>query len=695
MTRFRWLFVLACITWSGCVPDPGRRATHTESRDVYQQLLDAEDARPADGDVLTLLLDAATSEDPYLRRIAVRALGRLEDPELAATIVPHLEDVNAAVRATAATALAQSVHGEDGSWVLDHLIARVESESDASARGALARSLGRLRLATSDRRRAVEALATLGGAGGGEPEEALVGLALGLESVMRLSDDEGLSRPAADVLAELITLDSNATPAPGGDAAGHIRALAASALGRSRRLTYELIDRALSDPEPEVRRVVVDYLGVVSPTRRGGLLTRALEDTSPRVRIAAVRYLARLPRTAPRCEQLITAAGPAVPAAVRVVALEALGRGCPNFSAQRARLVSTAAELGDTAGGWQPAARALLSLAAIDRDAAARALPAFAQHRSTFVRAWAARAAREIRDVDTLELLSADRSPNVRADALQGLFSIVAHAIDELLLAELQDDDPQLLLTVAALLEEAPGSERVAPELLSAFERVSAVERETWRDPRMALLERIEEHGDASMAGRLLPFLSDYDSVVAGRVGALLELWSGREQVVTPEPLPRASVPTLEELRTLDGATLSLHMADGGTLVVELLADEAPTNVARVVRLAEADYYDGLTFHRWAANFVIQGGSPAANEYQGDGPYTRDEVGGVPHWRGTVGISTRGRDTGDGQLFINLVDNPRLNHEYTVIGRLIDGYDLLDGILEGAVIERAEITKPQ
>ena len=124
--------------------------------------------------------------------------------------------------------------------------------------------------------------------------------------------------------------------------------------------------------------------------------------------------------------------------------------------------------------------------------------------------------------------------------------------------------------------------------------------------------------------------------------------------------------------------------------MVELLPDLAPRNAWRFVTLARAGYFDGLTFHRWVPNFVLQGGSPGANEYAGDGPYTRDEVGGS-HWRGTVGISTRGRDTGDAQIFINLVDNVRLDHDYTVFGFVAEGMDVVDGLLEGAVIERAEV----
>jgi len=85
------------------------------------------------------------------------------------------------------------------------------------------------------------------------------------------------------------------------------------------------------------------------------------------------------------------------------------------------------------------------------------------------------------------------------------------------------------------------------------------------------------------------------------------------------------------------------------------------------------------------ANFVVQGGSPAANEYSGDTLYMRDEISSLPNARGSVGLSTRGRDTGDAQFFINLVDNPRLDFEYTVFGMVQEPEDI-DGILEGDVI---------
>jgi cyclophilin family peptidyl-prolyl cis-trans isomerase len=134
-----------------------------------------------------------------------------------------------------------------------------------------------------------------------------------------------------------------------------------------------------------------------------------------------------------------------------------------------------------------------------------------------------------------------------------------------------------------------------------------------------------------------------------------------------------------------------LHMARGGSVELALLPLEAPTNAFRLWNLARSGTLDGLTLHRVVPNFVVQGGSPGANEYRGHGAYTRDEVGLVPQWRGTVGLSTRGRDTGDGQIYVNLVDNVRLNHDYTILARVTGGMEVVDAVREGDVIQRAEV----
>jgi cyclophilin family peptidyl-prolyl cis-trans isomerase len=126
--------------------------------------------------------------------------------------------------------------------------------------------------------------------------------------------------------------------------------------------------------------------------------------------------------------------------------------------------------------------------------------------------------------------------------------------------------------------------------------------------------------------------------------------------------------------------------AGGGSFVVRLRGDVAPIMAGRVLALVRAGYYDGGNWHRVEPDFVIQGGGPGTNEYVGYEHYLRDELGTVAHPRGTVAMSTRGHDTGDAQWFINLKDNPRLVRDYTVFGEVVEGIDVVDGILEGDVV---------
>ena len=110
-----------------------------------------------------------------------------------------------------------------------------------------------------------------------------------------------------------------------------------------------------------------------------------------------------------------------------------------------------------------------------------------------------------------------------------------------------------------------------------------------------------------------------------------------------------------------------------------------------MVSLTRSGYFNGLTFHRWAPNWVIQGGSPGANELVGSSPFMDDEVGLLPHQRGAMGISNRAHDTGDAQLFVDLNENDRLNHAYTVWGQVVRGMPVADSVMEADIMKKVEI----
>jgi len=66
----------------------------------------------------------------------------------------------------------------------------------------------------------------------------------------------------------------------------------------------------------------------------------------------------------------------------------------------------------------------------------------------------------------------------------------------------------------------------------------------------------------------------------------------------------------------------------------------------------------------------------------------------LSHVTGTIGVSTRGRDTGDAQFFLNLVHNPRLDFEYTVFGQVAGtSLDAMWNIVEGDVIKEVKFVQ--
>jgi cyclophilin family peptidyl-prolyl cis-trans isomerase len=250
-----------------------------------------------------------------------------------------------------------------------------------------------------------------------------------------------------------------------------------------------------------------------------------------------------------------------------------------------------------------------------------------------------------------------------------------------------------LVLEAAKKLKGWDEGRLAVPALRLALERLTHDGKANSRDARTEILQRLREFGDVRTAGELRPYLSDFDPAIAKLAADIITEKSGAKTEPTTRRYATKPVPSDAYLRGLAGASAIVHMKESGNFTIQLLPEEAPITVAMFARLAESKYYNGLTFHRIVPNFVLQGGSPGASEYVGYSDFMRDELGLLSHRRGTLGISTRGRDTGDAQIFINLVDNFRLDHSYTVFARITDGMDNVDKIQEGDVIESIEIRR--
>ena len=658
---------------------------------AYAEIVAEEDARGENG--LDRIGHHLASDDPAVRRVAVRALGRLEDPGQLERIGGFLEDEDVSVRATAAAAVAQAVFGTPSEEAARMLAERIDLEPSPSVMASLATNLGRIARGTPGGRAETDAALVRAAARLPAPADdpgliAHLGLARGIDAFARAIQPDGRLSP--ELVAVAAALSSVGAPA----GAARVRRLAAAALVTTGQIDADGVQELLRDPDWGVRRQAM-IAAARHGTAAAEVVPAGLADPHWRVRVDALAAFDRWLRPEAGCDAIVAAMDDPNPH-VAATAAGLLGRPCPDRAAQTSALRNRMMEMRNPDADWRVPARALHALATIAPEAAEIPVVRVAAFANPFVRAWAARAAGVLGDYDTLTRLAADPTPNVREAALRALAAAAEAGaappagLTDIYTAQLEADDPQLVMTATRLLIEHAGTDAPVPQLLAALARFSAAQRETERDVRVALLDGIGAVGGIS-ADDLSRYLTDFDPVIAERAAALLTAATGEVHQAAPRPLPRAPTPTAARLDELERSAVVLHMAGLGEIVIALRPHLAATNADRFARLAASGQFDGLTFHRVEPNFVIQGGSPNANEYSGDGPYSRDEISGAAHWRGTVGLSTRGRDTGDAQIFINLVDNLRLDFNYTIYGEVVEGMEVVDAVQEGAVIEHAEV----
>ncbi|WP_019554989.1 peptidylprolyl isomerase [Propionispira raffinosivorans] len=132
-----------------------------------------------------------------------------------------------------------------------------------------------------------------------------------------------------------------------------------------------------------------------------------------------------------------------------------------------------------------------------------------------------------------------------------------------------------------------------------------------------------------------------------------------------------------------------------GKITIELFDKEAPGTVANFVKLIQEGFYNGLKFHRVIPDFVVQGGDPSGNGTGGPGYSIKCETEGNPHKhnRGSLSMAHRGKDTGGSQFFLVLEPQPHLDGVHTVFGQIIDGYDIMDLIEQGDLMENVTVVE--
>ncbi len=147
---------------------------------------------------------------------------------------------------------------------------------------------------------------------------------------------------------------------------------------------------------------------------------------------------------------------------------------------------------------------------------------------------------------------------------------------------------------------------------------------------------------------------------------------------------------------------VKITMQDGGVMELELYPDKAPETVQNFVDLAEAGFYNGLTFHRIVEGFMIQGGDPEGTGMGGSDKNIRGEFAGngfekndISHERGVISMArAQNPNSASSQFFICHDDATFLDGQYAAFGKMTNGFDVLDALAKTPVRGETPLSKP-
>ena len=157
--------------------------------------------------------------------------------------------------------------------------------------------------------------------------------------------------------------------------------------------------------------------------------------------------------------------------------------------------------------------------------------------------------------------------------------------------------------------------------------------------------------------------------------------------ITTTSKAPAAN----EESQGVGTHHAEIEIQDYGTITVELDGDAAPITVQNFMDLANAGFYDGLTFHRIISGFMMQGGDPNGNGTGGSentikGEFSSNGVENtLSHTRGAISMArAQDPDSASSQFFICHADSTFLDGQYACFGYVTDGMDVVDAVCEAA-----------
>ena len=697
------------------------------------QILKAEDARRYDA-VLEKLL---SSPNAAIRERAVLAVGRIGDDKAIPALTALLEkDQSEQVRVMAAFAIGE-IESAKGSDVILKTLKDPKTADEVRARAVEA--AGKIAAANAKDAKSKDLgeaiLETIGSEDDNGVKPSHDTVLLGITAVLR-------ARPAnGDAIVARYLKSADAS----------IRADAANTLSRIRATNANSALHAIliRDADPDARANAAKALGAaVDVGAFDLLLNSALTDTDSRVRVSAIRSLVSIKavkaadKLVERGEKLLgdcklsKFANPAEKNEMIEIAT-ALGRLIAGSGNERAvKFLDAFAILDDARTPEISVARMQVQPAEFDNTkrknmnwhelvttAQVAAEVATIEPKTDEIKKMKA----EARDIlkAGLEVFSAPGVGDDKKSILAMPEFLLAYArfkpahLDEVLRAMLENSDVQIRATAAGLIDNQPVSKENVEALKKALDLALVKDKDS-NDAQLSILDALYKLDKKESVGTLLVALNAPDYLVRKKafelladkdlqkdspgIPALLEIARSKhkDQVLPYSPglgtklgqVLNTDADYRRALSRKNGSVKAILTTEKGVFTVVFAPEEAPLTVDNFIKLARANYFNGLEVHRVVPNFVMQDGDPRGDGNGGPGWSIRCEINILPYDRGAVGIALSGKDTGGSQWFVTHSPQPHLDGGYTVFGHVNEtDMKVVDSIVRGDKIISAKIVE--
>jgi cyclophilin family peptidyl-prolyl cis-trans isomerase/HEAT repeat protein len=275
------------------------------------------------------------------------------------------------------------------------------------------------------------------------------------------------------------------------------------------------------------------------------------------------------------------------------------------------------------------------------------------------------------------------------------------------------EQDIFIRAAIAEVLGEQPATKESVEVLKKAFDEAFLIDKK-YNDAQLAILDALFKLDKKEAVPTLFIALNSNDYLVRKKAFELMQTENSefsktmieraikqKKNLVLPySPAFRTKLGQIlnsnadytRAVSRKNGSVKAIFTTEKGEFTIDLTPEDAPLTVDNFIKLANANYFNGLQVHRVVPNFVMQDGDPRGDGNGGPGWEIRCEINMLSYERGAVGMALSGKDTGGSQWFVTHSPQPHLDGGYTIFGKVNEtDMKIVDQVVRGDKILSVKI----